>query len=184
MNDNRDWGCRVALQAIHRRLDGEPPAEADERRLDEHLAGCADCRAARAELQAIQDGLRELPPLRMPDDALRAVLDRTVRSDRRSALRRWGLDWRLAAAAVITVGVIGVWYALYPPPSGPSQAELQRAAVEARAVLNLTARALRTAERAATRDVLAGEVSPALRRVPIEWPSTAPKDDKAGRPAL
>jgi anti-sigma factor RsiW len=171
VSEVQSWGCRSALRAIHRGLDGDPLEPALERQVDEHLATCADCREAAAELRAIQEGLRRLPLERMPDAALEEVLAATVGSRRAGTLRRFGFDWRLAAAAIVTVGVIGSWYALFPPSGRPSDTELREAAVEARAVLALTAQALRKAERAATRDVLAGQLSPALRRVPIDWPA-------------
>lgn len=182
MNANMEWDCAAALHAIHTRLDGEFEAgSAEERQLEQHLVSCAECREADIELRAIQEGLREFPLDAMPDVAMRDVLNRTVRSRRRTTAQRWGLDWRLAAAAVVTVGVIGMWYGLYPPQNEHSDAELARAATEARAVLALTAQALRKTERTVTRDVLADEVSPALRRVPIRWPSREADRTTGGR---
>ena len=52
---------------------------------------------------------------------------------------------------------------------------MARAIEEIRMVLGLTARALRDARQAAVEDVLADEVSPALRRVPIRWPGESEK---------
>lgn len=182
MSEIRPWDCEVARRAIHRRLDGEPLAEADARDLAAHLQRCGACGEFDSDLRAIQSGLREIPLAALPDAALQSVLDRTL-SSRHAQTLRFGLDWRLAAAAVVTVAVIGLWQSLYPPAPRPSDVELERAAVETRAVLRLTARALRRAERTATRDVLAGEVSPALRRVPINWPSAEPSAG-GGRPEL
>jgi hypothetical protein len=82
--------------------------------------------------------------------------------------------------------VIGIWVAFDPPVPQtvePTEAELAQAAEEARMVFTLTAQALRKAERTATRDVLAGEVSGALRRVPIRWPSPETPSD-GGRPQI
>jgi anti-sigma factor RsiW len=184
--ERRSWNCEVARRSIHRRLDGESLGAGEQRELDRHLESCADCRESDEDLRAVQDGLRAIPLQTMPDEALQQVLDRTVRAERKRRLHRWGLDWRMAAAAVVTVGVIGIWFAFYPhvPQSAePTEAELAQAAEDARMVFSLTARALRKAERTATREVLAGEVSGALRRVPIRWPSPeAPPG--GGRPLL
>ena len=54
----------------------------------------------------------------------------------------------------------------------PTAEEVARAAEETRMVLGLTARALRDARQVAVKDVLADEVSPALRKVPIRWDRT------------
>ncbi len=183
MSEIRSPGCEAARRSIHRRLDGDRLDGAEERSLLGHRAGCAACREAELELRAVQNALRALPPDRLPDAALRAVLDRTVRAEREGARPRLGLDWRLAAAAAVTIAVIGLWYAVYPPPPRPREAELTRAALETRMVLRLTAQALHKAERTAMRDVLAPEVSGALRRLPIEWPSHSVPSE-GGRPTL
>ena len=182
-DDGLDWGCKVARRSIHRRLEGEPFEDHEQHRLEQHLLSCAGCREADEELRGIQTGLRALPQPALPDDVLQRVLNRTVRAERKRTLRRWGLDWRLAAAAVVTVAVIGLWSAIAPPERGPTDAELAQAAADARMVLGLTASALNKVERTARRDVLGGQVSGALRRVPIDWPS---RDSMSGggRPAL
>lgn len=183
MSEIRTPGCEVARRSIHRRLDGDPLGDGEERCLEEHLAACAACRDAELQLRVVQSALRALPPDTLPDAALRAVLDRTVRAERGPKRNLFGLDWRLAAAAAVTMAVIGLWYVNYPPQPRPSEAELTQAAMETRMVLRLTAQVLRKAERTATRDVLATEVSGALRRLPIQWPSH-PAPSEGGRPTL
>ena len=80
---------------------------------------------------------------------------------------RWGLDWRTAAAAlVLGVGVWSLW-----PSAGYSDAEVEQAVLEARLALKLTARALNDAEQAALQGVLKREISPAIRRLPMQFPS-------------
>jgi len=88
---------------------------------------------------------------------------------------RWGLDWRAAAAAlVLGIGVWSLW-----PAAGYSDAEMQQAALEARLALKLTARALHDAEEAAVQGVLKREISPAIRRLPMQFP-TAPEPSATG----
>jgi anti-sigma factor RsiW len=167
--ERREWSCEVARRSIHRRLDGEALGDGERRQLDRHLDSCAECRESDEDLRAILGGLRAIPQQTMPDGALQEVFDRTVRADRagrKRTLRRWGVDWRMAAAAVVTAGVIGIWFAFYPPaprPAEPTQAELAQAAEDARMVLGLTAQA--------------------LRRVPIRWPSPD-STSGGGRPLL
>jgi predicted anti-sigma-YlaC factor YlaD len=165
---NGELGCAGAREAIHVSLDADLMDAGLKRRLEAHVAGCASCRAFASEMRAIQEGLRNLGELRMPDDVLEEVWVRTTRS-RRAPARAWRL--RLAAAAAVLVVVMaGLWLRNGSAPTEPTDAELAQAAREARMVLQLTSRALRRAERAAVRDVLTDEVSRALRRVPVQWP--------------
>ena len=58
--------------------------------------------------------------------------------------------------------------------------ELEQARLEARRVLEITAVALARSERAAFERVLGGEVSPAIRKIGIQWPEpTAPEDRRS-----
>jgi predicted anti-sigma-YlaC factor YlaD len=183
VNGRQEWECVTARRAIHDCLDGEPLGPDAVGRLEAHLSRCAACRELDADLRVQQAELRSLPPLRLSDEALRDVLSSTSRGERGTHARRSAIDWRLAAAAAITVAVVGLWSVVDRSTRGPSDAELARVAAETRAVLAVAARALRSAERAATHGVLADEVSPALRRVPIEWPAPYGAQG-SGRPAL
>jgi anti-sigma factor RsiW len=137
--------------------------------LEAHLAGCAACREFASEMRVIQDGLRSLPELTLPDDVLDEVWNLTTRARRAPVrVRRWHLA--AAAAAVLVMVLAGIWLRNGSAPTGPSEAELAQAAREARMVLELTSRALRRTERAVVRDVMTDEVSRALRRVPVQWP--------------
>jgi predicted anti-sigma-YlaC factor YlaD len=175
--------CRAARETIHRALDAASMPDTDRDRLDAHLDRCAACRALADDLATLQAAMRALPQPTFPDDALEAVWRETTRSGDQSALRRWGLDWRFAAAAAVMlfavlsfvewpggrttdpfVGRPGVSVAV-----GPSEAELQRAAAETRLVLGLTADALNRTGRVVKYDVLEHGVSYALRRVAIRW---------------
>jgi hypothetical protein len=163
-----EFGCAEAREAIHLSIDADLMDAGLKRSLETHVSSCADCREFAAEMRAIQGGLRALPELRMPDEALERVWDRTTRS-RHASARTWRRNLA-AAAAVIVIALAGLWLRNGSAPPGPTDAELEQAARDARMVLQLTSRALRRTERAAVRDVLTDEVSQALRRVPIQWP--------------
>jgi anti-sigma factor RsiW len=167
----RGMSCDTARELIHRLLDGELMDAVRREELEEHLDSCADCRRAREELGALQSALRALPQQQFPDAALGEVWERTTRrSPGRSARRSRWLDWRpAAAAAVLALALYAAWNT-GGVRSEPTAEEVARAAEETRMVLGLTARALRDARQAAVKDVLADEVSPALRKVPIRWP--------------
>jgi predicted anti-sigma-YlaC factor YlaD len=187
-DDTTPIACAKARRAIQEGLDG--PVEAAARAaVDEHVAGCEACREYRDGMVALSDALRAAPELRFPDDALEQVWDRTVRAEPapRSGLAR---HWRgLAAAAVVTFVLVGLWAwvgPVTPPTSGPSAEQLaelgmtheefDRALEEARLVLNLTGSAIKRTEQAAVGQVLGGEVGPALRRLPI--PVTGSKEPR------
>lgn len=140
--------------------------------LDDHLAGCEACRQFEAELRRIQGSLARLPALPLSDEALAEVWRRTSRAPAgRPGRSRGVFDWRVAAAAaVLTLGLLGTWWVGPSRPVPPTDHELALAAREARMVLGVTAGALRRAERATVKGVLEDEVAPALRSVPIQWP--------------
>jgi anti-sigma factor RsiW len=157
-------GCNEAREAIHVSLDADLMDAGLQQRLEAHLAGCARCRELASELRAVQGGLRSLPELKLPDEVLQRVWQRTSRSRR---TRPWYLA--AAAAAVVLTVLGGLWLRNGSESTGPTEAELRRAAREARMVLRLTGQALRRTERVAFDDVLTDEVSRALRRMPIQW---------------
>lgn len=159
--------CEQAVELIHQLLDGDLMDAGDRQEMEEHLASCDGCRRADAELRTIQQSLRAMPADSLPDDVLDSVWTSTTKSGG-GRVYRWGLA---AAAAVLVVSLLGLWQFGPPGAVEPTQAELDRATEEARMVFGLTAQALRKTERAAFKSVLAEEVSPALRSVPIQWPS-------------
>jgi len=171
----RDTACDGFRELIHRTLDGDLIESEPSRILHAHLADCEACREVESELRLIQHALRGLPNLPMPDDAFEEVLDRTSRS--RSGWRR-ALDWRAAAAAAIVA--LGLWslWALRPPSSTePSRAELEAAAAQVRMVLGLTHDALDRSRETCINELLRGQVSPALQRLPIRLPGRTPAGD-------
>ena len=185
--------CARARRNVHRVLDGDALRPAERGRLSAHLGGCVACREFERDVTELHAALRSLPQDSLPDASLERVWDATVRSAERrtGAVERW-IDWRvLAAAAVLTLGFIGLWRS---PLVGLGDArstrvqvelsdteELARLGAEARLVLRMTADALRRVERAAVDDVLTDEVSPALSKAQIRWPRpSAAGDAKRG----
>ncbi len=167
--NSADFGCAEARRAIQVALDADLMEAGERQHMEAHLAECADCREHDSEMRAIQHALRSLSPLELPDQALQEVWARTTRARQRT----WGPSWRnlaAVAAAALIVAVVGFMQWDGQVSGVPTDEELRRAASDARVVLGLTSRALRRTEQVAFRDVLADEVSGALRRVPIEWP--------------
>ncbi|RJP74701.1 MAG: hypothetical protein C4524_12575 [Candidatus Zixiibacteriota bacterium] len=124
--------CRAVRQALEDRFGAAvPPALAGER--ERHLAGCAECRAYRASLQRLQEGLRTLPA---PDpgprywaNVLPAVRSRLDRRRETGAGRR---VWIPAAAVAIVAGLL-----LWATPQRLSQPGLEAGGVEQYGYLDL-----------------------------------------------
>ncbi|KAA2250924.1 anti-sigma factor [Solihabitans fulvus] len=116
-------------------------AEDERRAVEEHLAGCEQCRAELAELTEMQAALGEVPPelfLDGPPDGGDLLLQRTlreVRGERTSVGRRRATLLGVAAAAAVVVALgagimIGnagdtgssgaVAVSQQPPPTNPS----------------------------------------------------------------
>ncbi len=161
--------CDGFRARLHQRLDGELAADAAGA-LDAHLAECPDCRSLAEGLAAVRSGLLALPEHPLPEASLEAILDRTARG-RRPRIRLAASWPAWAGAAAVAALMLLLLRAPLPPssPAGTSPGELARAESEARLVLALASGALHRAERAAGDRVLAGEVAPALRKVPIRW---------------
>jgi len=177
----RKLDCARAMALVHRRLDGDTLDGRSVAWRDAHVSCCGECRDASVALAEIQRSLRALPAVPLPDEVLQRVWARTVRAH---GSRGW-LGWRAtAAAAVVTAVLGGLWYAgrtelpsaVATRERGPTDAELARAAEEARFVLHLTSAALRRTERAAIGEVLGRRVAPALSKIPIELPGASPQD--------
>jgi anti-sigma factor RsiW len=183
--------CRQARHSIQKGLDGLLD-DGSRKSLELHLDRCSDCRNYEKQLKDVQQALTSLPSLEFPDEALGEVWSRTV--DSRPPAKAWWyrqVSWRpavVAATAILVMAVAG-WFGLQRtfrpvPDSGPVRETLTHhgndrlriAAEEARYVLELTSRALRRSEQAAMEGVLAGQVSPALQRIVVDWP-VAPKND-------
>ncbi len=161
--------CGTFRPLLHERLDGELGAGAA-LALDAHLAACPDCRSAAEGLAAVRSGLLALPEHPLPEEAIDEILDRTVRDRRPRA--RFAAYWPAwaGAAALAALALLLLRLPLSPSvPAETSPGDVAKAASEARLVLSLASGALHRAERAAGNRILAGEIAPALRRVPIRW---------------
>jgi hypothetical protein len=135
--------------------------------------------------------LRALPVVPLPDAALDEVWAKTLGADTEGAPT---VSWRtragaiLAVAASLLVVVLAVEWSRQQPNAPirtatvvePAPDEIERARAEAESVLEITAFALARSERAAFERVLGGEVSPAIRKIGIQWPEPpAPKDRRS-----
>lgn len=169
--------CESLREWMHERLDGPIPAERAEE-LERHLRACAGCREIDDGWRRVQAELRALPEVPLPDALLAAVWARTTQKPARPevparAARAW---WFAAAAAVLTIALL-LWLAR-PDRSLPSAAEYARAERDARLALGVAARAMHVTERTAVNRVLAKEVSPVLRRIPVRWPVSTEPDPR------
>lgn len=165
--------CARFLEKLHARLDGEPEA-AQDRELELHLESCERCRETAASLRSAHDALRGLAYEPMPEEDFQAVLDRTVRSASsrevvpfRPRRARLFAGLGLAAAAIAAAVIVPVLVSR-STTSTPSPQEIARAREDAIRALAIAGRALKRAETAGNA-VVTGEVSPALRRVPLRW---------------
>lgn len=171
--------CARARRALDDRLDG-PLDPARESELALHLARCAACREHEAGLLLVRRALRSLPHEPLPDEDLAAIWSRTIESPDAGAGRSTGWEAILAAALVAGLAFALIRVGSGPQATGPSRAEIARAANDARLVLGLTARAMQRSEHAAARQVLAGEVKPALDRIPIRWSEDGSETRRSG----
>ena len=187
--------CSEIREALHERLDGPIPA-GRRQEIENHLERCAGCREFQLGLLALGDTLRSAPAFSLPDEVLETVWARTIRAGapHRSGPTRRLPRWAAAAAAVLVLAFLPAVVRLVRTTSerglmeepinptavhdGSDPAALTRAGQEARMVLAVTARALRRTERAAYDRVLVGEVSPAVRRIPIRWPEAPSPDSR------
>ena len=158
-------GCDKAREIIHEMLDGPVPGERGAE-VERHLDGCNTCRAFRDELALVQRGLRDLPEIAMPHDALETVWEQTVRADEKVVrlvprTKRWAV---LASAAVLALVAV---LAVFNLRNGPNTKEVEIARAQLEQVLGLTGSALQKTQDATVDRVFRREVSPALRRIPI-----------------
>jgi predicted anti-sigma-YlaC factor YlaD len=182
MNPPRDRGrrgpsCDEVRRAVHDQFDA-PVGATMFRALARHLAGCADCRAHQREMRQVFAGLRALPRLRLPEEALEEVWRRTARSRRPDARawvrRRASVGMGLAAAAAIGLAVArslllrGSLPAVEAPRASVVAAgELEQALGEVKLALGIASEALRRCEEAAVSGLAGSDLLPVLERVPI-----------------
>jgi hypothetical protein len=72
--------CPEARAAAQVRLD-EPLPAGREAALDRHCSACKPCASYRADLDAMRDALRTMPPLKLPVDTLEKLRSATRGDD-------------------------------------------------------------------------------------------------------
>ena len=183
--------CAKVREIMQELMDGSVPAERREM-LDEHLAGCTECREVRQGLETVRSALRSLPVVPLPDDALDEVLAKTVDAhpdDASADAWKSRVGAIVAVAASLLVVVLAVqWSRQQPDPFARTATVVERAPVpieqarlEARRVLEITAVALARSEQVAFERVLGGEVSPAIRKIGIQWPEPSAPEDRRSK---
>ena len=172
MDEKHGMTCSTAMERFHRVLDADLMEARERQRMEEHLAVCEACAEKSAQLREMQDLLRAMAEQPMPDEAMDEVWGRTVKAPRVRMRPRWQ-DWRFAAAAAVVVAATWVGVKNVPDRTPGPDLAAQQAAREVRMVLQLAANALKKSEEVAFREVFAEEVSPALQRVGILWPSAS-----------
>jgi hypothetical protein len=154
--------CDVGRERVHAHFDETPDTPASES-LRLHLQTCRGCRELFDDLAILRDTLRTRPRPELPAGDLEAVWNRTIRTSRGGWLD--GRKRAAVAAVLVTGASLSTLWLLRGPsaPPGPTAAEIARAQAQADLVLSYTARALAATRTAATRDVVAQKVSPAVR---------------------
>lgn len=104
--------CDRYLELLSARVDGVLTDE-EERELEEHLAACPDCRAAGAQLAALQGAFPELEEVPAPEGFAQGVMDRIRAEEPQKVIPLFKRpQFRalagLAACLVVVVGVYGV----------------------------------------------------------------------------
>jgi anti-sigma factor RsiW len=144
--------CDRVAELVEAYVDGDlaPPAQA---RIANHAAACPRCAAQVALAERIRAQLHGLPRLDAPPGVI-AGIKAEAGADRRerAAGPRWRRPlWAALAAAVLLVAV--AVSLLTPDPRTPSDAELARAADEARYALARVTQLTRKATRDAGREL-------------------------------
>jgi predicted anti-sigma-YlaC factor YlaD len=112
--------CPDCLELVQRQLDGAPVPEGAA--LDEHLAGCRDCREWSAATRCLAEGLRTLPPPLPPVGLVDRVVGGVLRQGRaRLRRRRWLMGGAAAAAALLVASFAGYLWPRLPAPGPPEQ---------------------------------------------------------------
>ncbi len=115
--------CNEIRELLSARIDGEL-STCDARRLDEHLAGCEDCRRELAEMERVWLGLGALGEPLVPEGLAERMIRRTAGAERRGRRARlvwsWGAAGAVAAAVLIAVVVLN-WEPGVKPPDAETQ---------------------------------------------------------------
>ena len=115
--------CEDALELISGKLDGMLSPE-EERLLQEHLDGCAECRAAYEAMAGMDDTLSCLS-LEPPKELQKNVM-RQIRRETRRKKYSWVPAAAVAAAAALALLVSGTKLAGLPGTGGKASASVRR----------------------------------------------------------
>lgn len=100
-----DMDCNVAVNVMHRYLDGDLPRE-DTVELRSHLAGCAACRDRFETLSRTESLLGGMPAAQAPADLGERIMKAMPRAPRPAAWTKWVRRHPAASAAAIFVVVM------------------------------------------------------------------------------
>lgn len=106
--------CDYYLELLSARLDGAL-TESEERELEAHLEACPACRAAGAQLTALQSAFAELEEAPAPEGFTQDVMDRVRAADKTVPLFRRPRFRVLAGLAACAVLAVGLYGAVCPP---------------------------------------------------------------------
>lgn len=109
--------------------DGEPV----DSEVAAHVAGCADCAAARASASTMRDRLRSLPGVAAGEGGGWVAVQARLASRRRSLRRRNTVASLAAAASVATLAVLAALRFLDSPTQPPAPAQTSETVAELRA---------------------------------------------------
>ncbi|HYT89234.1 MAG TPA: zf-HC2 domain-containing protein, partial [Gemmataceae bacterium] len=99
--------CLECQELLQRRLDGEPLT--DRAALDQHLAGCAECRERLAAAQRLMEGLRGLHYPAPSADLAQRTTDRVLQDRLRRLRLRRRVGWLLAASVLLATAAGSFW---------------------------------------------------------------------------
>jgi hypothetical protein len=110
--------CHACQELVQRRLDGEEIVPAEQADAEQHLHGCAACRALTAASRRLAAGLARLTPPGPPAGLAARVLAayHAARRARRRARLGWAAVGALAASLLVALAV-----RFWPAPPAPEQ---------------------------------------------------------------
>jgi hypothetical protein len=163
---HRQWRELLGSLALGNLTPGERAA------LEEHLEGCADCRAEAAELAGVATLLQAVsvdriadrppPPADLEDRVLAHV--RGVQFAERRRRWRFGAAAGVAAAVVSLLAVVVLRPGEPPAPTGPEEVAFQSLPPGAEATAELTSRTVETEIRIKVRHMPPGEYVVSMER--------------------
>ncbi len=163
--------CERMRRSIDEQFDHGAPDQPDAA-LADHLSQCQACSQYHQGLKALEQQMRSLPSIPFPNGSLGYVLAETVDTACTSigwlSWRRWGRP--LGAAALIALCVTVSW-PTWQLHLAAEQERVDRAVMQTRYVLGVTAGALQRVETLAVDEIYVERLSGALERFNVDWSS-------------